>query len=142
MTRVFLLLTLGLGTLAGCTSAPQDDPLAQTEKTQQLPPAEINLGNYEFRAFDPTANTVTRFEFTLAGLAEAKQKQLLEAELPTKQIRIRDRVMIVARESTGEELSDPDLVMFRRRLLKEVNRVIEKGQLDDVYVSEFRVKVQ
>lgn len=137
--RVVMLLLLGL--LVGCGSAEEADT-AQADEKKELPPRELVIGEYRFRAFDPASNTQTRFDFTLAGLADNEELLALAKEMEKKEIRIRDRVMIVARESTIEELEDPDLVMFRRRLLKEVNRLVEKGQFNDIYVSHYRVKTR
>ncbi len=134
---VFFVLLL----LAGCSSSDIDLTAANDEKPA-LPPQEIAIGDYAFRAYDPAANTQTRFDFSLAGLVEPDSLSGLQLELEKKKIRIRDRVMIVSRESTIEELEDPDLVMFRRRLLKERNRLIDDGQLRDIYVSHFRVKTR
>lgn len=141
MGRIAIISLLALLVLTGCGSSDVD-PTAATEETPALPPQEIAIGQYAFRAFDPAANTQTRFDFSLAGLVEPDDLEGLQVELKKKKIRIRDRVMIVSRESTIEELEDPDLVMFRRRLLKEMNRLIEDGQLSDIYVSHFRVKTR
>lgn len=127
--------------LAGCNTSANDATALNKEKPK-LPPQEIAIGDYAFRAYDPAANTQTRFDFSLAGLVEPDSLTGLQKELEKKKIRIRDRVMIVSRESTIEELEDPDLVMFRRRLLKDLNRLIEDGQLSDIYVSHFRVKTR
>lgn len=136
----FLMAALLSPLLVGCGSEAQTAETDQTEEA--LPPREIAIGEYAFRAYDPTSNTQTRFDFSLAGLADENEVAGLEEEFKKKQIRIRDRVMIVSRESTIEELEDPDLVMFRRRLLKELNRLIDDGKLNEVYVSHFRVKTR
>ncbi|MBA2116334.1 hypothetical protein [Bremerella alba] len=141
MARFVATTIITLLLLAGCSSS-EVDPTAQNQEKPAIPPQEIVIGDYAFRAFDPTANTQTRFDFSLAGLVEPDNLAGLQEELKKKKIRIRDRVMIVSRESTIEELEDPDLVMFRRRLLKEMNRLIEDGQLNDIYVSHFRVKTR
>ncbi len=137
-----LLATLVLPLLIGCGAEPETVATDETAEEETLPPHEIAIGEYAFRAYDPTSNTQTRFDFSLAGLVDEKDQAGLEEELKKKQIRIRDRVMIVSRESTIEELEDPDLVMFRRRLLKELNRLIDDGKLNEIYVSHFRVKTR
>lgn len=131
-----------LGLLVGCGGAAPEEDATQADQKKELPPREVVLGEYRFRAFNPASNTQTRFDFTLAGLADDAEVSLLQQEMQKKEMRIRDRVMIVARESSVEELEDPDLLMFRRRLLKEVNRLVEKGQFDDIYVSHYRVKTR
>ena len=141
MVRLGLTCFFFVLLLTGCGSSDVD-PTAANEDKPALPPQEIAIGDYAFRAYDPAANTQTRFDFSLAGLVEPDALAGLQVELEKKKIRIRDRVMIVSRESTIEELEDPDLVMFRRRLLKEMNRLIEDGQLSDIYVSHFRVKTR
>ena len=139
ITRYFWLIILVLA--VGCGSEATD-ATAEGDAPPELPPTEVAIGDYAFRAYDPASNTQTRFDFSLAGLVDASIQDGLETELEKKKFRIRDRVMIVSRESTIEELEDPDLVMFRRRLLKEVNRLIEDGQFRDIYVSHFRVKTR
>ncbi|RCS52690.1 hypothetical protein DTL42_07575 [Bremerella cremea] len=138
----FLIGALLLPLLLGCGAEPETVANDATAEEEALPPHEIAIGEYAFRAFDPASNTQTRFDFSLAGLVDEKDLTKLEEEFQKKKIRIRDRVMIVSRESTIEELEDPDLVMFRRRLLKELNRLIDDGKLSDVYVSSFRVKTR
>lgn len=138
----FLIGVLLLPLLLGCGTQPEVAASEEAAEREALPPHEITIGQYAFRAYDPTSNTQTRFDFSLAGLVDEKDLAKLEEEFQKKKIRIRDRVMIVSRESTIEELEDPDLVMFRRRLLKDLNRLIEDGQLNDVYVSRFRVKTR
>ncbi|PQO39053.1 hypothetical protein C5Y96_04095 [Blastopirellula marina] len=142
MVRLIATVFFALLLFAGCSSSTNPDATAQDQEKPALPPQEIAIGDYAFRAYDPAANTQTRFDFSLAGLVEPDNLAGLQIELEKKKIRIRDRVMIVSRESTIEELEDPDLVMFRRRLLKEMNRLIEDGQLSDIYVSHFRVKTR
>lgn len=141
MVRLAVATILALLLLAGCSSS-DTDATSQNQEKPALPPQEIEIGDYAFRAYDPAANTQTRFDFSLAGLVEPDHLAGLQIELEKKKIRIRDRVMIVSRESTIEELEDPDLVMFRRRLLRDLNRLIEDGQLSDIYVSHFRVKTR
>ncbi len=141
MARLAMITCLALLLLSGCGTSDADQA-ADGEEKPALPPQEIAIGDYAFRAYDPASNTQTRFDFSLAGLVEPDNLEGLEAELEKKKIRIRDRVMIVSRESTIEELEDPDLIMFRRRLLKDLNRLIEDGQLSDIYVGHFRVKTR
>jgi len=134
-----LLLLLVVGTV-GCGESPEAE--VTEEESQEPTSSEVKLGDYRFRSFDPSSNTQTRYTFTLAGMATDEQVEELEQEIEAKSIRLRDRIMIVSRESTVTELEDPNLHMFRRRLLKEINRVLEKGPLDDILVSHYRVKTR
>ena len=140
-TKNGLFLTLALLLAIGCGTTEADRTAAEEEQSEE-PPTEVAIGDYAFRAYYPASNTQTKFDFSLAGLVKAEDLEGLERELDKKKYRIRDRVMIVSRESTIEELEDPDLVMFRRRLLMEVNRLIDDGKLSDIYVSHFRVKTR
>lgn len=140
--KLLASLGLALSLLLGCGASEADLMTADNGEKQQLPLREITIGDYSFRAYDPAANTQTRFDFSLAGLVDPKSLTGLENELKKKEFRVRDRVMIVSRESTIEELEDPDLVMFRRRLLMELNRLIDDGQMTEIYVSNFRVKTR
>lgn len=134
-----LLGVAALVLLVGCGGADEE---ATGEAAAQVKPMEINLGSFRFKAFDPTANTETQFDFQIAGKIEGPSKEIVEREVANKQNRIRDRVLVVSRESTARELEDPELEMFRRRLIKELNRILEQGQLQDVYLSHYRVKTR
>ncbi|MEX0793636.1 MAG: flagellar basal body-associated FliL family protein [Pirellulaceae bacterium] len=126
--------------LLGCGGAAEE--VATDEAAVEMKPVEIDLGSYRFRAFDPTANTETKFDFQIAGKIEGPSQEVVEQEVANKQNRIRDRVLVVSRESTARELEDPELEMFRRRLIKELNRILEQGQIQDVYLSHYRVKTR
>lgn len=125
--------------LVGCGGA---DEKPTDEAAAQMKPVEIDLGTFRFRAFDPTANTETKFDFQIAGKIEGPSQEIVEREVANKQNRIRDKVLVVSRESTARELEDPELEMFRRRLVKELNRILEQGQLQDIYLSHYRVKTR
>jgi len=142
LSRFVARVILGLAPLTiliGCGGTEQKPT---DEAAAQMKPVEIDLGSFRFKSFDPTANTETQFDFQIAGKLKGPSKEVVEREVANKQNRIRDRVLVVSRESTARELEDPELEMFRRRLIKELNRILEQGQLQDVYLSHYRVKTR
>jgi hypothetical protein len=56
--------------------------------------------------------------------------------------KIRDQVIAAARMLPLGEFDEPDLKRFRRRILLRLRRTVPELLLDDVYVSDFQLKVQ
>jgi len=138
-----LLLTLFACGLSGCGSEPERAATTtEADASAEKKMRELALGEYRFRHFDPPSNTQTRFNFSLAALVDSEQFEAMSKEVDSKTVRIRDRVMVVAKESTNDELEDSNLVMFRRRLLKEMNRLFESGEVEELYLPRFRVKTR
>ncbi|MFI4877090.1 MAG: hypothetical protein ACIALR_17180 [Blastopirellula sp. JB062] len=137
------LLALGGVTLALIAGCAADTPpeVAQAEQPQN-PPLEIEIGDFRFRMSDPTAGTTTKFNFALYGLVSADQAEAAEQAITLREQRLRDRILRTARESTAVELEDPNLAMFRKRMLLEVNRELGQKYFQELFLDRYWVKTR
>ncbi len=147
-TRLCLLLVLiVLTTSAGCgteeTALAAGQEKAGDEASQEETVyVELELGKFRFRTSDPTAGTTTKYNITLVGLLEQGKEEELAALLKEREIRFRDRVLITARESTLAEIEDPELKMFSRRLLRELNETLETDLIKEILFAKYWVKTR
>ncbi|MCC9607467.1 hypothetical protein LOC68_12625 [Blastopirellula sp. JC732] len=125
---------------AGCATESSAE-LAEAEM-ENAPPIEMEIGDFRFRMSDPTAGTTTKFNFTLYGLVPADQVEDVKVALVSREQRLRDRVLRTARETSAVELEDPDLQMFRKRMLLEVNRELGEKYFQELYLDRYWVKTR
>jgi hypothetical protein len=56
--------------------------------------------------------------------------------------KVRDQVITIARLSSLADFDQPQLTGFRRRILLRLRRIMPELQIDDLYISDFRLNVQ
>ncbi|TWT33122.1 hypothetical protein [Blastopirellula retiformator] len=140
INRLLLAACLMTALASGCAS---EEPLEVAEAEQEeLPPIEMEIGDFRFRMSDPTAGTTTKFNFTLYGLVAADQAEDAKQALASREQRLRDRVLRTARETSAVELEDPDLDMFRKRMLLDVNRELGEKYFQELYLDRYWVKTR
>ncbi|EAQ82632.1 hypothetical protein DSM3645_09542 [Blastopirellula marina DSM 3645] len=130
-----------LALLAGCAKEPPVEA-AQSADLPEVPPVEMEIGDFKFRMSDPTAGTTTKFNFTLYGLVPGDQVTDAQAAMDEREQRLRDRVLRTAREASPVELEDPDLTMFRKRMLLEVNRELGEMYFQELFLDRYWVKTR
>ncbi|UUO06028.1 hypothetical protein M4951_22040 [Blastopirellula sp. J2-11] len=136
-----LLFSCAAGALlAGCAAEPPVE-VAQADQPE-APPVEMAIGDFKFRMSDPTAGTTTKFNFALYGLVPADQVTDAQAAMTEREQRLRDRVLRTAREASPVELEDPDLTMFRKRMLLEVNRELGEMYFQELFLDRYWVKTR
>lgn len=136
------LIWFGCAALAmsvGCAAQPSE--VAEADLPES-PPIEMEIGDFRFRMSDPTAGTTTKFNFTLFGLVPADQAEEAQTALAAREQRLRDRVLRTAREASVVELEDPDLKMFRKRMLLEINRELGEKYFQELYLDRYWVKTR
>ena len=62
--------------------------------------------------------------------------------MQNRQHKIRDQVITATRLVPLVEFDQADLASFRRRILLRLRRTLPELKIDDVYVSNFELKVQ
>ncbi|PQO35226.1 flagellar basal body-associated FliL family protein [Blastopirellula marina] len=139
INRLAWICCAALALLVGCASEPVE--VAEAEPPE-APPVEMEIGDFRFRMSDPTAGTMTKFNFTLYGLVPADQAETVQAALTEREQRLRDRVLRTAREASPVELEDPDLNMFRKRMLLEINRELGEKYFQELYFDRYWVKTR
>jgi hypothetical protein len=102
----------------------------------------IELGEYDIRSYYPVEAQKSIIRFVLyakaAGDHHAQTRQLVTE----RRHRIRDQVITATRMVGLAEFDAPDLKTFRRRILLRLRRALPELMLEDVYVSDFQLKVQ
>jgi hypothetical protein len=102
----------------------------------------IELGEFRVRAYYPVQaqKSIVRFVLfaTVAGERFSATKQLVEA----RRHKIRDEVITATRLVPLVDLDQADLINLRRRILLRLRRTLPELKVDDVFVSNFELKVQ
>lgn len=138
--HLLLISCAALALVSGCAEeAPVE--VAQADAIE-VPPVELEIGDFRFRMSDPTAGTTTKFNFALYGLVPADQLDAAQVALTAREKRLRDRVLRTAREASAIELEDPDLAMFRKRMLLEVNRELGEKYFQELFLDRYWVKTR
>ena len=75
---------------------------------------------------------------TVPGERYSDTKRLVH----NRQHKIRDQVIIATRMVPLVEFDQAELTSFRRRILLRLRRTLPELKIDDVYVSNFELKVQ
>jgi hypothetical protein len=113
-----------------------------TEK--KLPSAEHSIGDYQFvlggelapaRDLPDGRLRVIEFEAVAVVGGDGPEQQ---ARFQRNEARIHEAFESVARSATDEELRERDLVSLRRRMRTRLNRVLGKGFVREVLLSQFR----
>jgi len=99
-------------------------------KTMSFESIVVNLA-------DSPGNRYFRMALTLEYLDSAG----LEGELKEKEHRIRDGLVFLLKKRTGSDLKDSESPeALREEIRREINRHLEKGQIQEVYFTEFLVQ--
>jgi hypothetical protein len=102
----------------------------------------IELGEFRIRAYYPVQAQKSMARFVLyakvAGERFSATKQFVEA----RRHKIRDEVITATRLVPLVDLDQADLSNLRRRILLRLRRTLPELKIDDVYVSNFELKVQ
>ena len=128
--------------LATPTSAGAQAPDAAPE--EEAPPELVGfeLGKFYIKNFRPAEGAKTKLTFTLHAAVWDDRAQQFEKLLTTRKARIRDQVITSARMSEASVYRDPDLRLFRRRILIRIRRALPQLPIEDIYLSEFRYLVE
>jgi len=99
--------------------------------------AEVDLGQYAATIWQPERQTSLLISFQLYGTVKAGQAAEFASRYEEKKHRIRERLLVAARQLTLEDVTDPSLANLRSLAVKIVNDGLGKRMVDSVVVSEF-----
>ncbi len=99
--------------------------------------AEVDLGQYAATIWQPERQTSLLISFQLYGTVKAAQAAEFEARYEEKKHRIRERLLVAARQLSLEDVTDPTLANLRSMAVKIVNEGLGKRMVDSIVVSEF-----
>jgi hypothetical protein len=139
------------------------------ETTEQR---EVDLGKFSVTSYDQTSNSTVLIEFHLYGSVVEEPKKEEEAKpadahgghggghgdskkegeqednskfgklYKKSKHRFRDQVIVIVRNSSPADLSDPPLGLLKRQILAKTNSLLGEPLLKEVIFSEFSVVQQ
>jgi hypothetical protein len=102
----------------------------------------IELGEFRIRAYYPVQAQKSMVRFVLFARVSGEQYAASKKVMQNRQHKIRDQVITATRMVPLVEFDQPDLASFRRRILLRLRRSLPELEIDDIYVSNFELKVQ
>jgi hypothetical protein len=101
----------------------------------------IKLGDFRIRSYHAVESQKSSVKFTLyATVAEDKRPTSLHLLADRKQ-KVRDQVIVATRLVPLHDFNEADLASFRRRLVVQLRRALPELAIDNVYVSDFELKL-
>ncbi len=102
----------------------------------------IEVGEFRIRAYYPVQAQKSMVRFVLHLAAKGERYVALQKTVKSRRHKIRDQVIIATRLVPLANFDEADLKTFRRRILLRLRRTMPELPVDDVYVSNFELKVQ
>jgi hypothetical protein len=102
----------------------------------------IELGEFRIRAYYPVQAQKSMVRFVLHATVSGERFAATQRFVQTRRHKIRDQVITATRLVPLVEFDQAELTNFRRRILLRLRRTLPELEIDDVYVSNFELKVQ
>ena len=123
-------------------STPGEEAVPK-EESEDLDSVEVEIDSFSISNSLAAPGSVIHVSFKLvATVAMGQETAFGELVGKTKQARVRQAVIKVARSASLEDLQDPDLNVFKRQIKEEINKVLQKSYVNDVIISSFRTMEQ
>lgn len=104
---------------------------------------EVEIDSFKVSNSLAAPGSVIHVQFNLvATVANGQQTTFAELVTKSKQARVRQAVLKVARSASLEDLRDPELNVFKRQIKEEINKVLHKSYVNDVIISSFSTMEQ
>lgn len=112
-------------------------PFVGEQETDELEPGETgSFAQLKGLVVNPAGSQGNRY--LAVSIAFETKASTVKSELQTKKVVIKDAVLRLLSERTSEELADPELRDdLKEALLKETNRILNDGNVDRLYFTEF-----
>ena len=141
------LLILGLLTLSGCGSEPDDrfDHLNLIPTQEVL--SEFSLGNYMIPIagidYEQLTNLKPRhrvqIEFALIAEIKPENEDLLLEDWQHYEGQIRDEIIRTCRHASFEDLDEHDLVTLKSRILKAIEPIIGPDRIQRLVLNDLQL---
>src|SRR5436190_18157329 len=126
-----VVVALAFGACGGCYDGSAMVKQAQSAALNTRL-AEVDLGKFQTTLpRDPNTNHFTALDIHIFGTVPRHRLAAVTKQLKTEEYRVRHETLTAVRQSTHEELAEPNLAQLRARIGKVVN-----GVLDDAPVNE------
>jgi hypothetical protein len=101
---------------------------------------EVDLGLYRTTMpRDHDTSALTEIELRLFGTVPQYRIPAIERQLKIDGYRLRYDTLVAIRETSPEELAEPDLGRLRARLTQVVNSVLQDAPIKSIGVERFRI---
>jgi hypothetical protein len=101
---------------------------------------EVDLGTYRTTMpRDPKTNLLMEMEIHLFGTVPQYKIRAIEERLEADNHRLRYETLAAIRETSGDELAEPDLTHLRGRLTEVVNHVLTDSPLKSVGIEDMKI---
>lgn len=134
-----MLCALGLATSAGCydTKALVDQVRNHALRGQTH---EIQLGLYRTTMpRDLLNSSLTEVELRLFGAVPQYKIPMIEKQLAADGDRLRYETLVAIRQTTAEELGEPNLGHLRNRLMDVANSVLAGAPIQSIGIEKIRI---
>jgi hypothetical protein len=131
-TRPVAILAIGFALCAGCYDGHLMVQEAQSValKTRL---AEVDLGKYQTTLpRDPMTNRFTAVDIHIFGTVPRYRLAAVNKQLKVDEYRMRYETLAAVRQSSREELAEPDFAQLRARLEKVVNSVLQDAPVKEI----------
>lgn len=123
----------------GCydTKALVDQVRADARRSQTH---EIKIGKFHTTLpRDLNRATITVLELELFGTVPQYRIPAIEKQLKADGFKLRHDTLVAIRQTTDEELTEPNLGKLRNRLMQVANTVLEGGPIQSIGVENIRI---
>jgi hypothetical protein len=101
---------------------------------------EIDLGLYRTTMpRDLNTNSLTEIELRLFGTVPQYKFPAIEKQLKADGYKLRHDTLVAIRQTTAEELGEPNLGELRTRLMQVANNVLEGAPIQSIGVEKIRI---
>jgi len=102
---------------------------------------EVDLGYYHTTMpRNPATRTYTEMELRLFGMVPQYRVPAIEKQLKSDGYRLRFETLAAIRETSEEELIEPDLTRLRGRLTEVANNVLDDAPFKSIGLEDFRIE--
>ncbi len=99
---------------------------------------EVNIGT-DFNCTNGKAHegAVIHVNFKVVALVGKNEEQSFKDAVKAADARIKEAVMIVARQADTDALNDPNLGSIKRLIREQINKILKKSYIRDIVISEY-----
>ncbi len=123
---------LALGMCSGCYDGSAMVKQAQSAALNTRL-AEVDLGTFQTTLpRDPNTNNFTALDLHIFGTVPRYRLAAVTRQLKTDEFRVRYETLTAVRQSTRDELAEPNFAQLRARIEKVVNGVLEDAPVKEI----------
>ena len=137
---IYLLIPAPAASATGAESeAGSSTPAAELSDTVEVPiDPPFNVTNSR-----AAPGSIIHITFRLVAVVSGRQQTAFaDAVNVIHSARVRQAIVKVARSSSMEDLSDPELSTLKRLIREEINKVLRKSYVIEVVISDFKTMEQ